>query len=151
MLSLLFHLLFPLIGAGTKAAQQSTGTFGWREVLSLGGIILPVLLGIFLHLIRKKQEAENELRKQQLKDIKDAIKRAQKDADDALEKIASAVNQHLTHQIVCGDKFVGKDAYKQDMEMQSGHVASMRGTIETLHQVMTQQQTLVAQLVKTLS
>ena len=129
----------------------SVTTFSWRDMFSALGIILPLLLGIFLYLLRKKQEAEAELRKQQIEDIKTSIKRAQDDADEALEKIEHAVNEHLRHQTGCTAKYVNQDVYKQDMETQSSHVASMRSTIDTLNTIMVQQQKLVADLVKTLS
>jgi Tfp pilus assembly protein PilX len=109
-----------------------------------------LVLGAFIYLLRKKQEAENELRKQQIQDVKESIKRAQADADAALRKIESTINQHLSHQTMCVSRFVSNDVYKQDMETQSSHVASMKGTIDTLNQIMVHQQTLVVQLVKTL-
>lgn len=151
MLSFTYSLLFPLLSSTEKVIQQNTGPFGWREALSAAGIVLPLLLGAFLYLLRKKQEAENELRKQQIQDIKDDINRAQGDADAALQKIEKTVKQHLTHQTSCVGKFISRDVYKQDMEMQSSHVASMKSTIDTLNQIMVHQQTLVTQMVKNLS
>jgi len=150
MMNLLHGLLFPLLSSANKAAQQSTGAFSWRDVLTILSIVIPLVLGAFIYLLRKKQEAENELRKQQIQDVKESVKRAQADADAALRKIESTINQHLSHQTMCVSRFVSNDVYKQDMETQSSHVASMKGTIDTLNQIMVHQQTLVVQLVKTL-
>lgn len=148
MLDFVYFFLWPLL-ATDKVAQS--GEFTWRELLSVLGILLPIAFGFVLYLLRKRQEAESELRKQQLDELRSLITRAQKDADVALEKITTAVNAHLTHQNGCMDKYINKDTYKQDMEMQSNHVASMKATIDTLNTIMVNQHNLVTQLVKTLS
>jgi hypothetical protein len=146
-----FYSLFFLVLSAAEKAAQSSGGFNWRDVTSLAGIVIPLLLGAFFYLLRKKQEAENELRKQQIQEIKESIKRVQYDADEALKKINETISEHLRHQTTCGVTYVSRDTYRQDMETQSSHVASMKGTIDTLNQIMVQQQTLVTQLVKSLS
>lgn len=149
MLGLLYSsLVWPLLLA--DKVVQSAG-FNWRDLLSLMGIILPLIFGFILYLLRKRQEAEKALQEQRLSEIKSLIERAQEDADEALEKIEAAMKAHLSHQTGCRDKYVNKDTYKQDMEMQSNHVASMKGTIDTLNTIMVHQQNLVTQLVKSLS
>lgn len=135
--------------AAQKAAQDAS--FAWRDLLSILGIVLPLIFGLVLFLIRKKQEAENKLREQQLNELKTAIGRAQKDVDDAEEQLEKHIRKYLQHQTACAGDFVKENVYKKDVETQREHVAAMTNTIETLNSMLVQQQQMVAQLLKTLS
>jgi len=149
MMDFLGYMLEPLLAEATKATQP-TG-FTWRDVISLASIAVPLLLGLYLYLVRKKQEAEKELQQQQMRELREAIKRAQDDVDEALEKVEETIRKHLEHQTGCVTKYVNQDVYKDDMKTQAGHVASVRSTIDTLNTMLVQQQQLMTNLVKTLS
>jgi len=134
-----------------KAAQPADGSFAWRDAISILGIALPLLFGLILYLVRKKQEAENALRVQQITELKDAIKASRAAADTALSKLEEHIRVFLQHQTGCAGSFVKDTVYKKDVETQRQHVAAMTNTIDTLNSMLVQQQQMVTQLLKVLS
>jgi hypothetical protein len=136
-----------------KIAERATSSssFSWRDAVSILGIVLPLIFGLILYLIKKKQEAENKLHERELSELRDAIGRTQKIAEEACEELERHIREYLQHQKACSDVFVKDSVYRKDMVTQREHVTSMTSTIDTLNSMLVHQQQLVTQVLKALS
>ncbi len=80
-------------------ASTPPSSFGWREALSIVGLLSPVVFGIIIYLIKKRSEAEVALQKEQLKtlarDHTTALKDLRDYVDNTLREIESTYKAQL--------------------------------------------------------
>lgn len=132
--------------------------FGWRELLSVLGILSPIVFGVLYYLLKKRQEAESALHAAELKDVRSQVgqqlheigstyraqlatidsQRSQQKEDLAklerallllAEKGTRTAEGVLKQQNVCSTRYVERYVYAQDLAAQKEHMRTIKELI----------------------
>jgi len=142
----------------------------WRDVLSMLGLVAPVVFGVILYLVKRQYTASYNLQESKVAEAREHVdrqlvvikanyaeqlatmaeRRAQQKEnlaklEDALRVLTVGHNQLaqelLGHQNTCSSKFVMRDIYVNDLAAQKEH-------IRTIKELINQQYNMVETLIK---
>lgn len=115
--------LLPLIAAHTGTPESS---FGWKEILSVAGIVLPALFGLFLYLWKRGNDAQQALVTQKL----EALGNSTKGLETAVQDLDRLVQNQRNE---CTTRYVMHNTYANDLQAQRDHLSTLKDLIKQQH------------------
>jgi peptidoglycan hydrolase CwlO-like protein len=130
------------------ASPEKAAAFSWRDMLSVFGIVLPILVGVIFYLLKRKADTENESRRQEVKDLKDRIKGLDDELTDLRKELQKATSDILSHQNSCSRRYVDQTKYDSDATVQKGQIETMNKMLDTTTDMLESTQRLVEQILR---
>ena len=116
-------LSLPTFLTNTGAAEAA---FGWKEWLSVAGIVIPALFGLLFFLWKRGNDAERALVQQRLESLDQTIK----DAEKALQSLDRLVQNQRNE---CTTRYVMHTTYTNDLQAQRDHLSTLKDLIKQQH------------------
>jgi transposase len=123
-------------------------TFGWKDLLSILGLILPILFGFIFYLLKRKSDAEIEARRTEIKGLQSQLDSMKDDAKSLDQQLRQATNDILGHQNSCSRRYVEQQKYESDARVQKGQIETMKKMLDTTTDMLESTQRLVEQILR---
>jgi len=130
------------------AAESTKDDFGWKGLLSVLGLVLPIIFGFIFYLLKRKSDAELATRKSENEGLQkqiDSMKDDLKSLDTLLRKAATDI---LEHQNGCSRRYVEQKKYDSDARVQKGQIETMNKMLDTTTDMLESTQRLVEQILR---
>lgn len=138
-----------LISCLYMVADPATETaFGWKGLLSVLGILLPILFGFIFYLLKRKADVEIEAHRKEITGLQKQIDSVKERAQELDKELRKATYDILEHQNGCSRRYVEHQKYDSDARVQKGQIETMNKMLDTTTEMLESTQRLVEQILR---